>query len=148
MAKDLNKVQVIGRLTKEVEVRQTTSGMSVASITIATNYSYKDQSGQLQEQAEFHDIVAWGKLSDICGQYLHKGSRVYFEGRLQTRSWTGNDEIKRYRTEIVANDMIMLDSKGSTGNNETSAFNETPAPAAKPKPAPEKGEVSIEDVPF
>ena len=107
---DLNKVMLIGRMTKNPEVRTTPNGKNVASFSVATNQYYKDASGQRQEKAEFHNIVAWGKLAEICGQYLTKGRRVYLEGRLQTRDWTGQDGVKRYSTEIIAENMIILDS--------------------------------------
>ena len=84
---DLNKVMLIGRVTKDPDARTTPTGQSVASFSVATNARWKDQQGQLQERGEFHNIVAWRKLADICKQYLHKGSKVYIEGRLQTRSW-------------------------------------------------------------
>lgn len=103
---------LIGNLTRDPEIRTATTGTQVASFSIATNFVWKDQSGQRQEKAEFHNIVAWRKLAEICGQYLKKGSRIYVEGRMQTRDWTGQDGIKRYRTEIVAENMIMLDRAG------------------------------------
>lgn len=103
---------IIGNLTQDPEVRQTPGGASVCSIGVATNRSWTDQSGQKQEKAEFHNVVLWRGLADIAGQYLAKGRRVYIEGRLETRSWDGNDGSKKYRTEIIADNMIMLDSKG------------------------------------
>ncbi|MDO8261205.1 MAG: single-stranded DNA-binding protein [Candidatus Magasanikbacteria bacterium] len=111
---NLNKVMLIGNLTRDPEIRNTPNGTNVASFSIATNYVWKDQSGQKQEKAEFHNIVAWRKLADICGQYLRKGSKIYIEGRLQTRDWDGQDGVKRYRTEIIADNMIMLDRAGAT----------------------------------
>ncbi|MBI2607376.1 MAG: single-stranded DNA-binding protein [Candidatus Doudnabacteria bacterium] len=112
---DLNKAQIIGRLTRDPEVRTTPNGASVASFGVATNFTWTNQQGQKQEQVEFHNVVAWRKLAEIIGQYLKKGAKVYIEGRLQTRTWEGNDGQKRNRTEIVADNMIMLDSKGSGG---------------------------------
>ncbi len=109
---DLNKAMIIGRLTQDPEIRNTPSGQTVASFGVATNLVWTDQSGQKQEKAEFHNIVAWRRLAEICGQYLKKGAKVYIEGRLQTRNWDGQDGVKRYRTEIVAENMIMLDSRG------------------------------------
>jgi len=111
--KDLNKVMIIGNLTRDPEMRMTPSGQSVASYAVATNRQWKDQSGETQSNAEFHDVVAWGKLAEIVEQYLHKGMRVYIEGRLQTRSWEGQDGVKRNKTEIVASDVIMLDRKNN-----------------------------------
>ncbi len=139
---DLNKAMVIGRLTRDPEVRSTTTGQNVASFSVATNFTWTDQSGQKQEKVEFHNIVAWRKLADICGQYLKKGSRVYIEGRLQTRDWTGQDGVKRYRTEITAENMIMLDGRPSGGGNNFSGG----APASAPKydqPAPSSNEPVI-----
>ncbi|KKR15022.1 MAG: single-strand binding protein [Candidatus Falkowbacteria bacterium GW2011_GWA2_39_24] len=110
---------IIGNLTRDPEVRQTGAGQAVASFAVATNLVWTDQSGQQQKKVEYHNIVAWRKLADICGRYLKKGSKVYIEGRLQTRNWAGTDGVKRYTTEIVVENMIMLDSRGtgSTGNN-------------------------------
>jgi len=112
MAMSLNKVQLIGNLTRDPEMRQIPGGQVVTSFGLATNLSWTDQSGQRQDKAEFHNIVAWRKLAEICGQYLKKGSKCYIEGRIQTRSWEAEDGSKRYKTEIVADNMIMLDKKG------------------------------------
>jgi len=112
---NLNKAMLIGNLTRDPEVRTAPSGTQVASFSIATNFVWKDQSGQRQEKAEFHNIVAWRKLAEICGQYLRKGSKIYIEGRMQTRDWTGPDGVKKYRTEIIAENMIMLDRAGGAG---------------------------------
>jgi single-strand DNA-binding protein len=112
MAKSLNKVLLIGNLGKDPEVRYTGSGVPVATFSIATNESWQDQDGNTQERTEWHNIVAWRKLAEICHQYLRKGKKVYIEGRIQTRSYDDkNTGAKKYITEIVANSMIMLDSK-------------------------------------
>jgi len=116
---DLNKAMLIGRLTRDPEIRTTPSGHTVASFAIATNLVWTDQSGQKQERPEYHNIVAWRRLAEICGQYLRKGAKIYIEGRLQTRDWMGQDNVKRYRTEIVADNMIMLDRAGAAGPNVT-----------------------------
>ena len=118
MARGLNKVMLIGHLGNDPELKTTASGQSVVNFTIATNENFKDSSGNLQERTEWHRLVAWGKLAEICNQYLKKGRQVYVEGRLQTRSWddTKSGE-KRYTTEIVCSDMQML---GSQGHNEGS----------------------------
>ncbi|MDP2917894.1 MAG: single-stranded DNA-binding protein [bacterium] len=110
---DLNKVMIIGRLTRDPEMRSIPSGDSVANFGVATNRVWTNNQGQKQEKVEFHNIVAWRKLAEICGQYLKKGDRVYVEGSLQTHDWQGQDGIKRYRTEIVARDLIMLSSRRS-----------------------------------
>jgi single-strand DNA-binding protein len=116
---NLNKAMVIGNLTRDPEIRSTPNGQTVASFSVATNFIWTDQSGQRQEKVEFHNIVAWRKLAEICSQYLKKGSKVYIEGRLQTRDWVGQDGIKRYRTEIIAENMIMLggNQQAGGGNN-------------------------------
>lgn len=109
---NLNKAMIIGNLTRDPEVKNIPSGQTVATFSVATNLVWKDQNGEKQEKVEFHNVVTWRKLAEICGQYLQKGSKVYIEGRLQTRDWTGQDGVKRYRTEIVAENMIMLDRAG------------------------------------
>jgi single-strand DNA-binding protein len=122
MAKSLNKVMLIGNLGKDPELRYTPSGVAVATFTIATNESWKDQDGNLQERTEWHTIVAWRKLAEICAEWLKKGKKIYIEGRIQTRSFDDkNTGAKRYVTEIVADNMIMLDSRGAQ---------ESPAPPA------------------
>jgi len=157
---DLNKVMLIGNLTRDPEIRTTPQGASVASFGIATNLVWTDASGQKQKKAEFHNIVAWRKLAEIMGQYLKKGSRIYLEGRLQTRDWTGQDGNKRQRTEIVADNMIMLDSKSGGASAEGKSFSppsgteELPTivqdfPNASPNVASESDdEIKLEDIPF
>lgn len=118
---NLNKAMIIGNLTREPDVRQTANGAAVTSFSVATNFFWNDSSGQRQERVEFHNIVAWRKLAEICGQYLHKGSKVYIEGRLQTRDWADKTTgQKRYTTEIVAENMIMLDKLPANGNRQDS----------------------------
>jgi single-strand DNA-binding protein len=116
MAKSLNKVMLIGNLGKDPEVRYTASGVPVATFSLATNESWKDQDGNMQERTEWHNIVAWRKLAEICGEWLKKGKKVYIEGRIQTRSYDDkNTGTKRYISEVVADNMIMLD--GKTGDD-------------------------------
>jgi single-strand DNA-binding protein len=115
---NLNKVMIIGNLTRDPEIRNTPAGIPVANFTVATNFYWTDPNGQKQERVEFHNVVTWRRLAEICGQYLRKGSKVYVEGRLQTRDWVGQDGIKRYRTEIIADNMIMLDRSGTPGGAE------------------------------
>ncbi len=115
MAKSLNKVMLIGNLGKDPELRYTSSGVAVATFTIATNESWKDQEGNFQERTEWHNIVAWRKLAEICSEWLKKGKKVYIEGRLQTRSYDDKNGVKKYVTEIVADDLIMLDGGGGAG---------------------------------
>ncbi len=166
---DLNKAMLIGNITRDPELRSTPSGQSVANFGLATNRSWKDpSSGERKESAEFHNIVAWGRLAEICGQYLRRGSKIFVEGRIQTRSWQGQDGNKRYITEIVMENMIMLDRKpqGSapfqpaSPNQAGPSEPLTPAqPTAQPSPSqPEEiptiqiddsqDEVKIEDIPF
>lgn len=127
---DLNKAMIIGRLTRDPEIRTTPNGITVASFSVATNFTWTDQAGQKQNRSEFHNIVVWRRLAEICGQYLKKGSKIYVEGRLQTRDWVGQDNVKRYRTEIIADNMIMLDSKGATTANNLP--DEQPYSASEP----------------
>jgi len=140
---NLNKAMIIGNLTRDPELKATPSGQNVCTFGVATNLTWTDQNGEKQNRAEFHNIVAWRKLAEICGQYLKKGSKVYIEGRLQTRDWEGQDGVKRYRTEIVADNMIMLDSKGSTSNSEDNA----PMPSDNNAPAA-ADDIQVEDIPF
>ena len=146
---DLNRATIIGRLTRDPELRTTTSGRSVATIGVATNRAWKDQTGAQKEYVEFHNCVLWGKLAEIAGQYLSKGRRVYMEGRLQTRDWVGQDGVKRYRTEIVVDNMIMLDSPRGGGASHESFADGAPVPEetlAGTDAAQE--EVKVEDIPF
>src|SRR3989338_11680939 len=112
---NLNKVMLIGNFTRAPEMRTTPAGQSVCSFGLATNRRYVDKGGQRQEQVEFHNIVAWGKLAEICGQYLVKGKKIYAEGRMQTRKWQGQDGAEKQRTEIVLEGMQMLDRAGAQG---------------------------------
>jgi single-strand DNA-binding protein len=116
MARSLNRAQLIGNLTRDPELRYTPNGTAVCSFGLATNRSWKTDSGEKHDEAEFHNIVAWNKLAELCSQFLVKGRKVYVEGRLSTRTWTGQDGAQRNRTEIVISDMILLDSnRGASG---------------------------------
>jgi single-strand DNA-binding protein len=139
---DLNKVMLIGRVVKKPEMRSTPSGQNVSSFSVVTNRMWTDKNGQKQEKAEFHNIVAWGRLADIASQYLDKGKKIYVEGHLQTRDWEGQDGNKRYRTEIVADNFIMLD-KGGSGSSDGSE----PIIIEPVKDMP-VDEVNLEDIPF
>ena len=148
---DLNKVQIIGRITQDIELRQTPNGQNVTTLSIATNRTWLDAQGAKQEQAEFHNVVLWSKLAEIAHQYLSKGRKCYIEWRLQTRSWEAQDGSKRYRTEIIGENMIMLDGNSNTENipapvNDAPVQNETPA-VKKTNPKKEE-EISVEDLPF
>ncbi len=152
---------IIGNITRDPEVRTTPAGQTVANFSVATNLVWKDQSGNRQEKAEFHNIVAWRRLAETAGQYLKKGGKVYIEGRLQTRSWDDQSGVKRYRTEIIADNLIMLDRAGqnrTAGSTEQpaspSAYQGEPAPVADDyvqapaaSPAAEQ-EINVEDIPF
>ena len=111
MSRSLNKVELIGNLTRDPELRFTPSGAAVCTFGLATNRQWNTDTGEKKEEVEFHRIVAWNKLAELCGQLLAKGRKVYVEGRLQTRKWTGQDNLERITTEIVISDMIILDSK-------------------------------------
>lgn len=115
----LNKAMVIGRLGADPEVRYTQSNTAVATLSVATTERYKDRNGEQQENTEWHRIVAWGRLAEICQQYLRKGSLAYFEGPIQTREWEDKEGQKRYTTEIKALNMQMLDSRGSQGSDDS-----------------------------
>lgn len=115
MAKDLNKVMLIGRLGQDPELKYTQSGIAVAKFSLATSQQWKDQDGNTQDRTEWHNVVAWRRLGEICAEYLKKGSKVYLEGALSTSSWEDENKKKHYRTEIVLNDMIMLDAKSAGG---------------------------------
>ncbi len=122
MAKSLNKVMLIGNLGKDPEVRYTPGGDPVATFTLATNEAWKDKEGNLQERTEWHNIVAWRRLAEFCGEWLKKGKKVYVEGRIQTRSYEDkNTGQKKNFTEIVSDNIIMLDPK-PTGEGGTSSY--------------------------
>lgn len=114
MAKDLNKVQLIGRLGQDPELKYTQSGIAVVGFSVATGMKWKDQEGNYQEKTEWHNVKAWRGLAETCSNYLKKGSKVYVEGRLETSNWEDENKKKHYKTEIVIDDMIMLDSKGDS----------------------------------
>lgn len=111
MARSVNKVILIGNLTRDPEMRYTPDGQSVTTFGVATNRRWTSKDGDQKDEAEFHNIVAWGKLGEICTQILKKGRRVFVEGRLKTQSWEGKDGVNRTRTEIVISDMVALDSR-------------------------------------
>lgn len=113
----INKAIIVGNLGADPEVRYTQSGSPVATFNVATTERWRDQEGNQQESTEWHRIVAWRKLAEICGEYLHKGSRVYIEGKIQTRKWQDQSGNDRYTTEIVAREMKMLDRRESSGGS-------------------------------
>jgi len=133
MAKSVNTATILGNLTRDPQLRYTPAGHAVCSFGVATNRTWKTADGEKREEVEFHTVVAWNKLAEICSQYLTKGQKVYIQGRLQTRTWEGKDENRRSRTEIVADDMVMLQRPGGA-----SAPGRAPAAASSPPPAPPK----------
>jgi single-strand DNA-binding protein len=150
---NLNKAFIIGRLTRDPEVKTTPNGHNVATFSLATNRYWTNQEGKKQDFTEYHNIVAWGRLADISSQYLKKGALLLVEGRLQTRSWEGQDGVKRYRTEIVAENLQMGPRAGNTGSGDSST---TPAATEEEIPTIQQDEVSaapsnevdVENIPF
>lgn len=148
----INKVILVGRLGKDPEIRSTPGGTSVAKFTLATDERFTDKAGERQERTEWHNITAWGKLGEICGQYLKKGKLVYIEGSIRTDSWDDKESgQKKYRTEIVAKDMKMLDRRGDEGGGGggySGGGGGYQSRGAKPGPGPDMGPDDDEDVPF
>ncbi|MCL5033585.1 MAG: single-stranded DNA-binding protein [Bacteroidetes bacterium] len=127
MARSVNKVILIGNLGKDPELRYAPSGAAVASFSLATNEQWKDQEGNPQERTTWHNLVVWGKLAEIAAEYLKKGRKVYIEGRLQYRDYEDKSGNKRYVTEIVVNDLVMLGSRQDGGEREESTSGTPPA---------------------
>lgn len=115
MSKDLNKVQLLGRLGQDPELKYTQSGTAVANFSLATNFVWKDKDGNRKEKTEWHNIEVWRGLAETCSNYLKKGSRIFLEGKLATDTWEDENKKKHYKTKIVMEEMIMLDSKGNGG---------------------------------
>lgn len=138
-SRSLNKVQLIGNLTRDPELRYTPTGAAVCTIGLATNRYWTTESGEKKEDVEFHRIVAWNKLAELCSQLLTKGRKVYVEGRLRTNSWQAQDGTQRSTTEVVIDDMILLDSKRPlTGGSEDG---QTQASGAEPTATPHTSSV-------
>lgn len=149
MAGSVNRVILVGRLGKDPEIRSLPSGTSVTKFSLATDEKFTDKNGQKQERTEWHNIVAWGKLAEICGQYLRKGKLVYIDGSIRTESWDDKETgVKKYRTEIIAKEMQMLEKKGDDeGGGYTGGGGYTRKPASAGAPA--GGEMEDDDeVPF
>lgn len=171
----VNRATILGYLTRDPELRYTPNGQAVANFGIATNRRWKTPTGEMKEQSEFHDVVAWGKLAETTNQMLKKGSPAYVEGRLQTRSWEAPDGTKRYKTEIVAQLISALGAKGmatpeettdetaagptaditasspdqaTTSNDEEMPKKSKGAKAEETKPTPNTDEISLDDIPF
>lgn len=165
MARSLNRVQLIGNLTRDPELRYTPQGTGVCTFGLATNRSWTTDGGDKKEEAEYHKIVAWNKLGELCSQLLTKGRKVYVEGRLSTRSWTAQDGSQKTTTEIVIDDMIILDSRKDGGaapvdtemsygeeSQSTEESDEEVKPKAKKAKAKEEPkdfeDVNPDDIPF
>lgn len=157
MARSLNRAQLIGNLTRDPELRYTPSGTAVCSFGLATNRSWTTDTGEKKDEAEFHRIVAWNKLAELCSQFLVKGRKVYVEGRLSTRSWQAQDGTQKSQTEIIISDMILLDSKRQEQevaeepmSEEAEKKDEKPAAkkAEKEKKQVSEDEVLPDDIPF
>jgi len=154
---------VIGNVTRDPELRTIPSGQSVASFAVATNRRWNDkESGEQKEEVQFHEIVAWGKLAEIAHQIIHKGNRIYVEGRLRTHTWEGQDGARRERTEIIAENLINLSPKSENQASQTTDFQEnqdkeekpkksTPAVTEKSEKKDEKSdsdEINLDEIPF
>ena len=150
MASGVNKVILIGRLGGDPEVRYTTNGGAVANFNLATNESWTDKSGQKQERTEWHRVVIWGKMAELCGQYLSKGRQAYVEGRLQTREWNDKEGNKRYTTEIIAQNIQFLGGPGEKTSNASTSNDFAPATGLDSSLGSEtaSGGMSDEEVPF
>ncbi|HMK35279.1 MAG TPA: single-stranded DNA-binding protein [Desulfomonilaceae bacterium] len=133
--RSLNKVLLIGHLGKDPEVRYTASGKAMATFSIATSQQWRDQDGADQERTEWHRVVAWGRLGEICGEYLSKGKQVYIEGRIQSRDWEDQDGNKRTTVEIVVNDLILLGGAGQSQNRAPSEGQKRQPPSQSKGPA-------------
>ena len=145
---DLNRAQIIWRITQDIELKQTPNWQKVTNFSVATNRVWTDQSWIKQEQVEFHSVVLWGRMAEVASQYLKKWSKVFIEWRLQTRSWEAQDGTKRFKTEIIGENMIMLDSKGAGNDFVSPVENSNTAPAEQKTQTKEEEEISIEDIPF
>jgi single-strand DNA-binding protein len=166
--RSLNKVMLIGNLTRDPELRYTPNGAAVCTMGLATNRSWTTDTGEKKDDVEYHRLVAWNKLAELCSQLLTKGRKIYTEGRLQTRTYTGQDGVQRSTTEIVMDDMIILDPKSAAGGSSTyqtpsqepasasseEVVEEEPKAKQQEKPAKSKTpaqlteEVNVDDIPF
>jgi single-strand DNA-binding protein len=150
---NLNKVMLIGRLGRDPETRYTNSGSAVANFSIATTDTWKDKQGQKQERTEWHNIVAWARLADFSQNYLKKGRLIYVEGRLQTRDWTDNQNVKHYKTEVVANNILFMEGREAAQRSQGGGGAAYEEPQQQQEgPPPEGGEEESpymeDDIPF
>ncbi len=166
MARSLNRVQLIGNLTRDPELRYTPSGTAVCTFSLATNRSWTTDTGEKKDEVEFHRIVAWNKLAELCSQFLTKGRKVFVEGRLSTRSWNAQDGTQKQTTEIVISDMILLDSRREGTREQTEEVSQEEKPLPKKtskkeekeklekeeteevKEQPSEEEIAPDDIPF
>ena len=152
MAKSVNKVILVGNLGKDPEVKYTPSGTAVAKFSLATNERYKDKAGEWQDRTEWHNIVAWQRLAEIVGEYVKKGSKIYIEGRLQTSSWDDKETgQKKYKTEVIANDLVLLGGRGDAGDSAAPARGRGAAAASNDfdqRPPEPSAQITDEDIPF
>ena len=152
--RSLNKACILGNAGKDAEIRYTNGGKAVATFSVATGESWKDQSGTLQERTTWHNIVAWERLAEICGNYVKKGTKVYIEGRIQNRSYDDKDGVKKYISEIVATDLILLggNERGGSSDNGERSYGSAPPQAAESMAPVSAGEfdhgIADSDLPF
>ena len=145
----INKAILVGNLGKDPELRYTASGQAVATFSLATTEKFKNKSGEQQERTEWHNIVAWGPLAEICGKYLNKGKQIYCEGRIQSRSYDDRDGNKRYITEIVISDMQMLGGRPGDDGGSRPVRSGSPAAAKEPVSVPDDAPYNTDDeIPF
>ena len=145
MARSLNSVQLIGNLTRDPELRYTGSGKPVCSVGLATGRQWKTETGEKKEETEFHKLVLWGKLAEIGSQYLRKGMKAYFQGRVQTRSYTAQDGTQKYTTEVIAENMIMLSGNPASAKPAEPPVLE-PAPQPLAEPEEQAGQTGFEEI--
>ena len=149
MARGVNKVILVGNLGSDPEVRYTPAGAAVANVVLATSTSWRDkQSGELNERTEWHRLAFFNRLAEIVGEYLRKGSKVYVEGALRTRKWQDKTGIDRYTTEIIVNEMHMLDSRGPGGGNSSSDMQSNSSSFSPASGNDSNSDFSDDDIPF
>ncbi len=152
----LNKAIIIGNLTRDPEIKALPSGIQVASFSVATNRVWKDKDGKKQESVDFHNIVVFGRQAEIVGQYIKKGSSIFVEGRMQTRSWDAPDGSKKYRTEVIADKIQFGPKTTSSPSGQSDSFSSPKKSNSAPEEIPDNGgelkypeeEINVEDIPF
>ncbi len=151
-SRSLNKVQLIGNLTRDPELRYTPTGAAVCTIGLATNRMWTTESGEKKEETEFHRVIAWNKLAELCSQLLTKGRKIYVEGRLRTNAWQGQDGVQHNTTEVVIEDMIILDSRRPITGETPEVASTTVVAQPEPKPALKEKtgseDINPDDIPF